>query len=143
MKHTCKTRVFHAKLDVLKQELFKKEIFGSVAAYTYVIEFQKRDLPHAHFLITLKPSSKLYSTDSYDKIVSAKIPNETKNRHLFNMVRRHMIHGPYGKKIQTISVCKGNIRKNAETAIRSHLLIKPFMEIMHTPLIKEGTMDAK
>nr|XP_027095001.1 uncharacterized protein LOC113715051 [Coffea arabica] len=73
------TRVFHAKLDMLKQELFKKEIFGSVAAYTYVIEFQKRGLLHAHFLIILKPCSKLYSTDSYDQIVSAEIPDESKN----------------------------------------------------------------
>ncbi|XP_027166434.1 uncharacterized protein LOC113766438 [Coffea eugenioides] len=98
------SRIFHAKLDVLKQELFKKEIFGSVAAYTYVIEFQKRGLPHAHFLIILKPSSKLYSTDSYDKIVSAEIPDQSKNPHLFNMVRRHMIHGPCGKRNPT-NVC--------------------------------------
>ncbi|XP_071933437.1 uncharacterized protein [Coffea arabica] len=97
-------RIFHAKLDVLKQELFKKEIFGSVAAYTYVIEFQKRGLPHAYFLIILKPCSKLYSTDSYDRIVSAEIPNQSKNPHLFNMVRRHMIHGSCGKRNPT-NVC--------------------------------------
>ncbi|XP_027093760.2 uncharacterized protein [Coffea arabica] len=137
------TQVFHAKLDILKQELFEKEIFGFVAAYTHVIEFQKRGLPHAHFLIILKPSSKLYSTDSYDKIVSAEMLDETKNRHLFNMVRRHMIHSPCGKKIERMSVCKENIRKNAETIIQNYLLIKPSMEIMHTPLIKEGTMDTK
>lgn len=42
-------RAFRAKLEELKEDLFKKEIFGAVAAYTYVIEFQKRGLPHAHF----------------------------------------------------------------------------------------------
>ena len=78
-------RVFHVKLDLLKQELFKKEIFGSIATYTCVIEFQKCGLPHAYFLIILKPCSKLYSTDSYDKLVSAEIPDESKDRHLFNM----------------------------------------------------------
>lgn len=91
-------RVFHAKLDIFKQELFKKEIFGSVAGYTYVIEFQKRGLPHAHFLIILKPASKIYSTDTYDQYVSAEIPDETENKHLFNMVKKHMMHGPCGKK---------------------------------------------
>nr|XP_027077124.1 uncharacterized protein LOC113700896 [Coffea arabica] len=98
------SRIFHAKLDVLKQELFKKEIFGSVAAYTYVIEFQKRGLPHAHFLIILKPCSKLYSIDSYDKIVSVEIPDQSKNPYLFNMVRKHMIHSPCGKRNPT-NVC--------------------------------------
>ncbi|XP_027169382.1 uncharacterized protein LOC113769103 [Coffea eugenioides] len=91
-------RVFQAKLEMLKEELFKKEIFGQVAAYTYVIEFQKRGLPHAHFLIILKPNSKLYSLDSYDQIVSAELPDEGTHKHLFKMVRKHMMHGPCGSK---------------------------------------------
>ena len=32
-------RVFHAKLEELKNEILKKNIFEEVAAYTYVIEF--------------------------------------------------------------------------------------------------------
>ena len=47
-------RVFRAKIEMLKNELFRKEIFGEVAAFVYVIEFQKRGLPHAHVLIILK-----------------------------------------------------------------------------------------
>ncbi|GKA91747.1 leucine-rich repeat transmembrane protein kinase protein, partial [Tanacetum coccineum] len=39
-------RVFRAKLEVLKNLLFKKNILGRVAAYVYVVEFQKRGLPH-------------------------------------------------------------------------------------------------
>jgi ATP-dependent DNA helicase PIF1 len=46
--------VFRAKLKELKIELFKKDISGPVVAYVYVIENQKRGLPHAHFLIILK-----------------------------------------------------------------------------------------
>ncbi|XP_071901098.1 uncharacterized protein [Coffea arabica] len=91
-------RVFHAKLELLKEELFKKGIFGKVAAYTYVVEFQKRGLPHAHFLIILHPASKLYSTESYDQIVSAELPDPVEQKHLFKMVRKHMIHGPCGDK---------------------------------------------
>lgn len=48
-------RVFHAKL-----EQFKNEIFGKVVAHTYVVEFQKRGLPHAHFLLILAPQHKMY-----------------------------------------------------------------------------------
>ena len=32
-------RIFRAKLEELNDELFKKQIFGLVAAYVYVIEF--------------------------------------------------------------------------------------------------------
>lgn len=99
--HNCLdllSRVFHAKLNILKDDLFKKHIFGEVATYTYVMEFQKRGLPHVHMLIILQPRSKLYSTESYDRLVSAKIRDEQANKHLFNMVRKHMMHGPCGSK---------------------------------------------
>ena len=41
------SRIFRAKLELLKHEVIKKQIFGKVAAYTYVIKFQKRDY-HMH-----------------------------------------------------------------------------------------------
>jgi len=52
-------RIFHAKLMELKHEIVDNKMFGDVAAYIYVIEFQKRGLPHAHFLIFLKPNCKI------------------------------------------------------------------------------------
>ena len=36
------TRVFRAKLEVLKNKLMKNDILGKVRAYVYVVEFQKR-----------------------------------------------------------------------------------------------------
>lgn len=53
------SRIFRAKLEMLKTELLTKKIFGDVAACVYVVEFQKRGLPHAHFLLILKPEFKL------------------------------------------------------------------------------------
>ncbi|XP_071905155.1 uncharacterized protein [Coffea arabica] len=76
------TRVFRAKIEQLKEDLFKKHLFGHVAAYTYVIEFQKRGLPHAHFLIILKQQSKMFSPEEYDKIVSAELLIGT-NHHIY------------------------------------------------------------
>ena len=49
------TRVFRAKLEDIKKQLFHKHILGVVGAYVYVIEFQKRGLPHAHFLLIMTP----------------------------------------------------------------------------------------
>ncbi|GBO03346.1 hypothetical protein AVEN_171029-1 [Araneus ventricosus] len=46
-------RVFNMKLKELLEDICKHGIFGTVLAYIYVIEFQKRGLPHAHILLTL------------------------------------------------------------------------------------------
>ncbi|KAG6679025.1 hypothetical protein I3842_14G110200 [Carya illinoinensis] len=77
-------RVFRAKLEELKDRLFKQQIFGKVLAYVYVIEHQKRWLPHAHFLIILQRNWKLYAPESFDEIVSAEIPDKNTNLHLHN-----------------------------------------------------------
>jgi len=47
-------RVFNIKKIYLIDLIVKQKFFGEVAAFVYVIEFQKRDLPHVHMLITLK-----------------------------------------------------------------------------------------
>ncbi|XP_076951538.1 uncharacterized protein LOC143624931 [Bidens hawaiensis] len=49
------SRVFRAKLEDLKEQLLKKHLLGEVKAYIYVIEFQKRGLPHAHILLIMYP----------------------------------------------------------------------------------------
>ncbi|KAG7977774.1 hypothetical protein I3843_05G047700 [Carya illinoinensis] len=87
-------RVFRAKLEELKDRLFKQQIFGKVSAYVYIIEHQKRGLPHAHFLIILQRNWKLYVPESFDEIVSAEIPDKNTNLHLHNAVIKHMVHGP-------------------------------------------------
>lgn len=43
-------RVYKAKLRDLGDFLINKKHFGDVAAYAHVTEFQKRGLPHEHFL---------------------------------------------------------------------------------------------
>ncbi|RLN30633.1 hypothetical protein C2845_PM05G09100 [Panicum miliaceum] len=60
------TRVFRAKLEVMKNMLLKKEILGKIKAYVYVVEFQKRGLPHAHFLLIMKRKWKLTCPEQYD-----------------------------------------------------------------------------
>ncbi|KAG7952067.1 hypothetical protein I3843_12G040700 [Carya illinoinensis] len=86
-------RVFKAKLEELKDQLFKREIFGKVSAYVYVIEHQKRGLPHAHFLIILHRDWKLYAPESFDQIVSAELPDKNKNLHLYTAFVRNTTIG--------------------------------------------------
>lgn len=52
-------RVFNIKKNYLIDLIVKQKCFGEVAAYVYVIEFQKRGLPHIHMLVTLKQNYKI------------------------------------------------------------------------------------
>ncbi|KAL6207830.1 hypothetical protein ACLB2K_018783 [Fragaria x ananassa] len=90
------TRIFRAKLENLKEEVIKKGVLGKVIVYVYVIEFQKRGLPHAHMLLMLHDDDKLNNPDDYDKIVRAELPDQNQEPQLYDVVLRHMIHGSCG-----------------------------------------------
>ncbi|KYN19366.1 hypothetical protein ALC57_08303 [Trachymyrmex cornetzi] len=89
-------RVFNIKKEYLIDLIVKQKFFGEVAAYVYVIEFQKRGLPHVHILVTLKQNYKLTTADIVDKYISAEIPDPQQNSRLHEIVMKHMIHGPCG-----------------------------------------------
>lgn len=49
------------------KQIMEKHVFGDVAAIIYVVEFQKRSLPHAHILIILKPNFKIKCPEDFDR----------------------------------------------------------------------------
>ncbi|KAG3091377.1 hypothetical protein PI124_g16816 [Phytophthora idaei] len=51
-------RVFKMKLKALLEDIVKNRVFGGLHAFVYVIEFQKRGLPHAHILVIISGDSK-------------------------------------------------------------------------------------
>lgn len=71
-------------------------IFGQCVAYIYTVEFQKRGLPHCHYLFTLASPYKLLTADAIDSVISTAWPDPTVDSELFNLVKRHMVHGPCG-----------------------------------------------
>ncbi|KYM96549.1 ATP-dependent DNA helicase PIF1 [Cyphomyrmex costatus] len=89
-------RVFNIKKDYLIDLIVKQKFFGEVAAFVYVIEFQKRGLPHIHMLVTLKYNFKITTPQIVDKYISAEIPDPCESRILHDIVMKHMIHGPCG-----------------------------------------------
>ncbi|XP_071681794.1 uncharacterized protein [Lolium perenne] len=89
-------RVFRAKLETMKDMLTKNHILGVVKAYVYVVEFQKRGLPHAHFLLIMDSTYKLVVPEQYDRVISAELPDKHKYPELYAMVVKHMMHGPCG-----------------------------------------------
>ncbi|XP_078431629.1 uncharacterized protein LOC144703317 [Wolffia australiana] len=86
-------RVFQLKLKELLHLIIDKEVFSKVNGRVYVVEFQKRGLPHAHMLWVLDAQYKPKTPEDIDKIVCAEIPDPS-DKDLFDCVTTHMIHGP-------------------------------------------------
>jgi hypothetical protein len=62
----------------------------------YVIEFQKRGLPHAHILIIFASADKPITSDDIDSIASTQIPDQKLYPQLHETIISCMLHGPCG-----------------------------------------------
>ncbi|XP_070037633.1 uncharacterized protein [Nicotiana tomentosiformis] len=102
------SHVFRAKVEEMKTDILKRNIFGNVAAYMYTIEFQKCGPPHAHFLIILTDDYKLLTPKAYDKFVCAEVPDPDINSYLHKLVTKHVMHGPCDNLYPTNSCMKRN-----------------------------------
>ena len=90
------SRVFKLKLNELLTDLTKRNFFGRTVAFIYVVEFQKRGLPHAHILIILDSRDKPRTPAKIDEMVCAEIPSPTTDPELYETVTSFMLHGPCG-----------------------------------------------
>jgi len=86
------SRVFKMKLDELLTDLIKHGVLGRPAAHLYVIEYQKRGLPHAHIVIIFADEDKIKTADDIDQVVCAELPDPDAEPELFDIVTRHMLH---------------------------------------------------
>jgi hypothetical protein len=89
------TRVFNLKLDALLKDI-KDGVLGNVIAKIWVIEFQKRGLPHTHILLLLDETLKLRTIEDYIKMVSVEIPDPIHHPEAYETVTLCMVHGPCG-----------------------------------------------
>lgn len=89
-------RVFKHHLAELLIDVTKRHVLGKPVAFVYVIEFQKRGLPHCHLLIILADSCKLMDATDIDSLISAELPDPNEDSSLFEVVQSTMIHGPCG-----------------------------------------------
>jgi hypothetical protein len=72
--------VFKIKLKELITDIHKKHILGRTIARIYVIEFQKRGLPHAHIFIFFVEDCEPHIVEDVDRMISAKFPNPKINK---------------------------------------------------------------
>jgi hypothetical protein len=122
------TRVFQLKKKALMHAILDIGIFGPCVAHVYSIEFQKRGLPHMHLLLFLKNEYKLFSPEAVDCIISAQWPDPITHPHLFEKVKKFMVHGPCGT-LNPHAPCMKNNKC-------IHGYPKPFQE--HTTMDHDG-----
>ena len=105
-------RVFNLKLKALMRELTEMNFFGKTKAYFYVVEFQKRGLPHAHILLILDEHNKI-TDDNVDNFISAEFPDMLKNPRLFENYKKFQVHTPCDTDEDAWRFCRFN-RKECE-----------------------------
>ncbi|KAK6023902.1 hypothetical protein OSTOST_10298 [Ostertagia ostertagi] len=111
-------RVFNAKVQELCVDLFKKHVLGEVQAYVYVIEFQKRGLPHCHMLLIMKEDWKVRTADDVDRSICAEIPNSAEEPALHAAVTSFMIHRRCGQVDSPCTLPNGTCSKRFPKQIR-------------------------
>jgi hypothetical protein len=99
-------RVFQAKLKEMIADIESGRVFGRVVATTYVVEWQKRGLPHAHILIFLSDQNKIRTADDIDRIVWAELPNKDELPELYDVIVKNNIHGVYHSPIMRFDLIK-------------------------------------
>lgn len=99
-------RVFKQKLRCLLDFIVKQRVYGTVRCWMYSVEWQKRDLPHAHILLWMVDK---ITPDQIDVIISAEIPDQEIYPELHEVVKSNMLHGPCGNHNPT-SVCMSDNR---------------------------------
>ncbi|XP_057335011.1 uncharacterized protein LOC130673819 [Microplitis mediator] len=93
-RHDIISRVFRLKVVKLMNSITKAHIFGEVSCYMYTVEWQKRGLPHIHLLLWLKNK---ITPEQIDDIIKAEFPDPQKDPTLFEIMKKHMVHGPCGQ----------------------------------------------
>jgi hypothetical protein len=105
-------RIFEMKRKELLRQIKKDGIFGECIAYVCVIEFQKRGAPHMHLLIWIKNFDE--TPNNINNVISTEIPQQgepgSKDRELYDLVMKHMIHGPCGDGYRSNLSCLNKSR---------------------------------
>ena len=101
-------RVFHMKVDEFIADIRQGVTFGPVLAVLYTIEFQKRGLPHIHFLVWLAAGAKEFDASVVDNFICVEIPDVNTDPLGYALVDEFMIHGPCGQSNRNCPCMKNN-----------------------------------
>lgn len=116
-------RVFNAKVKELCTDLLKRHILEEVDAYVYVIEFQKRGLPHCHMLLIMKERWKARVADDVDEAVCAELPDRNTNPELYDAITTCMIHRECGPYCPTACMVNGKCSQRFPKILRERTTV--------------------
>jgi hypothetical protein len=117
-------RVFHMKMNALLYDVLHNGILGAVVAYTFAVEFQQRGLPHLHALFFVSPADKPNTPELVDQKVSAQLPDAVLDPDYFQLVIKHMMHGPCGHlNPRHFCMKTGECRFNYPKRLQNHTTI--------------------
>jgi len=110
--------VFKIKLKELINDIHKNHILGRTIARIYVVEFQKRGLPHAHIFIFFIEDCKPHTVEDIDRMINAELLNSEINKLAHETVARCRMHGPCGTTFPNApwmeeGKCKKNIHASS------------------------------
>ena len=93
-------RVFHLKLQALLDDLTKNGVLGGAKGWIWVVEFQKRGLPHAHILLIVRAEDKPRTPEDVDNRVCAELPDPLNPQvaDLLETISSRQLHGPCGPR---------------------------------------------
>ena len=114
-------RVFKQKVEVLMFLLKERKIFGMVLHIIYVMEFQKRGLPHTHLILFLDKKFIIRDAEIVNKIISAEISDETRNLRLYKILKQFQVHGPCGNQNMK-SACMDPDKKSLHETLSETIL---------------------
>ena len=110
-------RAFKKRKDQFMKDMVYGKAFGTVVAYMWVIEFQKRGLPHMHLLLILSNEDRMLTPEVVNDMVVAEMPRDPISvsdpadreqvKKLEEIVITNMVHGPCGTHNPT-SPCMEN-----------------------------------
>ncbi|KAL0290529.1 UNVERIFIED_CONTAM: hypothetical protein Scaly_2667000 [Sesamum calycinum] len=125
-RSSWKSRIFRAKYEELKEDIFHKGILEKTIAHVHVIEFQKTRVATLHMLVIFDEDDKLNTPEDYDCVVRAEIPDKNEEPELYVAVLKHMIHGPCGQSnsnapcMKNMSCKKGYPKPFAECTVQGN-----------------------
>ena len=77
-------------------DLLHKHVLGKTIIDIYVIEYQKRSLPHAHILLIMNQDDKIRGIEDVDNIICAEISDRNIDPDLYDIVTSNMMHDSCG-----------------------------------------------
>nr|GEW59309.1 hypothetical protein [Tanacetum cinerariifolium] len=93
------TRSSSDKKRLTMLAFYSYQLHDRTNCYNYLsrtVEFQKRGLPHSHYLLWIHESVRISREEDIDMYVSTELPSEDVDPECYNIVSEFMMHGPCG-----------------------------------------------